>query len=364
MSEDNNNNSDNESISSSASSYLPTKDYFSSYFDLNVHEVMLKDKPRTLAYKNAIERNQIDFKDKVVMDIGAGTGILSMFAIRYGLASKVYAIEASPMANYCNQIIEKNGMSEKIKVINKKVEDVTSEDLDGLTSVDVIVSEWMGFYLLHESMLESVLDARDQWLNKKSGILFPTHGDIIMAPINVKSHLDEKVNYWDDVYGFDYSIFKPIATESLPSPWIEHLESSAVTANPVTLKYIDFTTIDKEELRSIVLKNIDFKFDHQLEPSKTTIIHGFSIWFNCYFIGSTNQTVQLSTAPGQPATHWKQTNILLPSELNITGFENIQVNVSMIQDSENPRLYDISIDFGDDDDEEEEEQQEEENEQQ
>eukprot|EP01133_Synstelium_polycarpum_P013649 gene13649-16072_t len=105
------------------------EEYFDSYFDLSVHEVMLKDKPRTLAYKEAIEINAIDFKDKIVMDVGAGTGILSMFAARLGGASKVYAVEASKMADVANMLIKANGLQDKIQVINKRVEELLDEDI-------------------------------------------------------------------------------------------------------------------------------------------------------------------------------------------------------------------------------------------
>ena len=64
-------------------------EYFSSYADLSVHELMLKDKCRTLAYKTFIEKNPDLFQDKVVIDVGAGTGILSLFAARAG-AKQVY----------------------------------------------------------------------------------------------------------------------------------------------------------------------------------------------------------------------------------------------------------------------------------
>ena len=53
---------------------------------------MLKDEIRTKAYRDAIEKNPHLFKDKIVMDIGAGSGVLSMFAVKAG-AKKVYAIE-------------------------------------------------------------------------------------------------------------------------------------------------------------------------------------------------------------------------------------------------------------------------------
>ena len=69
---------------------------------------MLKDTVRTLAYKHAIEYNTNDFKDKIVMDIGAGTGILSLFAAKSG-AKHVYAIENAEIALFARDIILKNG---------------------------------------------------------------------------------------------------------------------------------------------------------------------------------------------------------------------------------------------------------------
>ena len=63
-------------------------EYFSSYDDLGVHELMLKDRPRTLAYKEFLEKNQHLLQGKTVMDVGAGTGILSLFAAKCG-AKKV-----------------------------------------------------------------------------------------------------------------------------------------------------------------------------------------------------------------------------------------------------------------------------------
>ena len=56
--------------------------YFGSYSSHHIHEEMLKDTHRTTTYKNAIEGNKSDFKDKIVLDIGCGTGILSIFVAR------------------------------------------------------------------------------------------------------------------------------------------------------------------------------------------------------------------------------------------------------------------------------------------
>lgn len=53
--------------------------YFDSYSHFGIHEEMLKDTVRTKTYQNVIYQNSFLFKDKVVLDVGAGTGILSLF---------------------------------------------------------------------------------------------------------------------------------------------------------------------------------------------------------------------------------------------------------------------------------------------
>jgi len=83
--------------------------YFGSYSSHHIHEEMLKDTVRTLTYQAAIEGNPEDFKDKVVLDIGCGTGILSIFAARAG-AKHVYAVDNAEIALHARAIVKKNGL--------------------------------------------------------------------------------------------------------------------------------------------------------------------------------------------------------------------------------------------------------------
>lgn len=53
--------------------------YFNSYNHHGIHEEMLKDEVRTRSYRDAIYNNRHLFKDKVVLDVGCGTSILSMY---------------------------------------------------------------------------------------------------------------------------------------------------------------------------------------------------------------------------------------------------------------------------------------------
>ena len=121
---------------------------FTCYYGQLLHQGnMLQDYVRTGTYQQSIIRNPIDFQDKVVLDVGTGTGILSFFAAQAG-ARKVYAVEASSSATVAERLAIANGLSDKIEIIMGKI-----EEIDIPEKVDLIISEPIGFLLVHERML-------------------------------------------------------------------------------------------------------------------------------------------------------------------------------------------------------------------
>jgi len=63
------------------------------------------------------------------------------------------------MANHARKLAEANGVGDKVEVIQGLM-----ENLELPEKVDIIISEWMGYFLLRESMLDSVLVARDKFM--------------------------------------------------------------------------------------------------------------------------------------------------------------------------------------------------------
>ena len=115
---------------------------FTQYYAQLLHQGnMLQDLTRTGTYRHAFLSNAVDFHDKVVLDVGTGTGILAIFACQAG-ARKVYAVEASQSAEIARLLIEANGYSDRIEVIQAKLEDVQLPE-----KVDIIISEPIGFLL-------------------------------------------------------------------------------------------------------------------------------------------------------------------------------------------------------------------------
>lgn len=165
-----------------------------------------KDEVRTNSYKNAIYQNKHLFKDKIVLDVGCGTGILSMcvsttrlyvgisclhtfvrFAVKAG-AKHVIGVDMSTIIEKAKEIVEVNGMTSKITLLQGKMEEVELP----FPKVDIILSEWMGYFLLYESMLDTVLYARDQYL-ATGGLIFPDKATIFMAGIEDGEYKDEKI---------------------------------------------------------------------------------------------------------------------------------------------------------------------------
>jgi predicted RNA methylase len=158
---------------------------------------MLEDRPRMKTYKESLEDNKELLKDKIVIDVGAGTGILSIFAARAG-ARHVYAIEFSETAKMA------------VKVIAENIRE----------QADAIVSEWMGYCLLYESMLESVLSVRDRLL-KPGGLMFPERARICVAGLD---HESAKRNYdsvWvNNEYGIKMTCMKESSDRFIAIDWL------------------------------------------------------------------------------------------------------------------------------------------------
>lgn len=110
--------------------------YFCSYSYLYHQKQMLMDHNRMRAYHSAIMQNKSMFEGKVVLDVGTGSGVLAMWAAQAG-AAKVYAVEYTDMALHAKNLVESNGLSGIVEVIQSSV-----EDLDLPCKVDIIVSEW------------------------------------------------------------------------------------------------------------------------------------------------------------------------------------------------------------------------------
>ncbi|KAF3906570.1 hypothetical protein ABW20_dc0108049 [Dactylellina cionopaga] len=286
-----------------------------------------KDEVRTNAYKNAIYQNRHIFKDKIVLDVGCGTSILSMFAVKAG-AKHVYAVDMSTIIEKAREIVETNGMSDRITLIQGKMEEIELP----VKHVDIIISEWMGYFLLYESMLDTVLLARDKYL-APGGLIFPDKASIYMAAIEDGDYKEEKIGFWDNVYGFDFS---PLKATALAEPLVDTVDLKAVVTDPCLVLALDLYTVKPEDLA--------FTAPFDLTIRRNDFIHALIAWFDIDF-SACHKPIQFSTGPHAKYTHWKQTVFYLDDMLTVKKGEHLQGVLSSKPTEKNRRDLDVKIEY-------------------
>ena len=136
------------------------------------HYAMMNDHPRNDFYKAALQR--VITPESVVLEIGAGSGLLSIIAASLG-AKRVVAIEANHhLARVAQEIVRRNGYEGKVHIINKMSTDVSPEELAQYGGrPTLLLSEILGTLLLGESALHYVADARRRLLGPGGAVVPP-----------------------------------------------------------------------------------------------------------------------------------------------------------------------------------------------
>lgn len=349
--------------------------YFCSYAELHHQHQMLTDRTRMRAYYGALVGNAEQLRDKVVLDVGTGTGILSIWAAKAG-ARKVYAVEYTDMSKHAQELVKANGLEGTVEVIQSSV-----EELELPEKVDVIVSEWMGYFLLRESMLDSVLVARDKWL-KEGGLLMPSHATIYLAPIlneedRIERH-DEYANAMREWYDFQHDMQAEygVTVQALngdyekeqhhyyimSAHWTE-LAAEHVIAEPVALKRLDLHTCTLQDVKGVDPTAFSFSdFDIYAGAAADedaagagagpTRVSGFAGWFTADFKGrdgassiipALSNEVTLDTSPANGYTHWGQSCMYLPHPVDVPKGKSLAGLIRLVRQGENKRLYNIGI---------------------
>jgi SAM-dependent methyltransferase len=270
----------------------------SSYGHASIHYDMITDTPRTMAYSKAIDANSSSFRGKAVLDIGSGTGILSLFAARAG-ARVVYSIECTPIARVAAQIIRDNGFEDRVRLIHSRMESAELPE-----KVDIVVSEWMGYTLFFERMLTSVLIGRDRWL-KPGGLMLPSHARLFVAVGEASQYRSEMIDFWDSVYGFNFGAMKK---HTVSEVIVDSCEVEQVLSDAAIIADLD--------LHVCPVDASFFTSPFRLTINKQKTFDGFVTWFDVFFNDMPARQI-LSTSPSARETHWKQSWFLLENAIQV-----------------------------------------------
>ncbi|XP_038027059.1 histone-arginine methyltransferase CARM1 isoform X4 [Anas platyrhynchos] len=307
---------------------------FRSQVEYNIFSDVLKigwkQKKATSVFSQRTDEASAAQYFQVVLDVGSGLGILSFFAVQAG-ARKVYAVDASSVTKYAELLVRSNNLSDKITILTGKIEEISLPE-----SVDVVISEPMGYLLFNERMLESYLHSK-KWL-KSNGMMFPTFSEIHLAPFSDEQLYTEyysRANFWyqECFYGINLSSLRSTAVEEyFRQPVVDTFDMRILMAQ--TVKYtINFKEAVEEDLRRV---EIPFVF----QMMQSGLIHGLAFWFDVAFVGSL-VTVWLSTAPTEPLTHWYQVRCLLQTPLFAKEGETLSGTILFVANKR--QSYDIHI---------------------
>jgi len=280
--------------------------YLKAYGDIEMQRRMVSDRHRTNAFHAAI--NETVQPGDVVLDVGTGTGILAMFAAQAG-AKKVYAIDATDIAEIATGLVKANGMSDRIDVFHGRADDLQLDQ-----EVDLIISEWLGHAAFTESMLPAVLDARDHNL-APTGRMLPSRIRLLIAP------LDEPILYNGEGPGFWRERIHDLDFSSLQAIELSQGRFTQISVEPAALLAPGQAFVELDLLTASVE---DVRFEGQLEfvPVRDGVLNGFCVWFEVEL----SPSVILDTGPNSPETHWAQTYMSF-SPRPVRAGEQVEVNV-------------------------------------
>jgi protein arginine N-methyltransferase 1 len=231
-------------------------------YSLSDYGDMIADKarmdPYIFALKAAIKPGSI------VLDIGAGTGIHSLLACKFG-ARRVYAIEPNDVIHLGRELAEAAGYGDRIEFIQDLSTRVTLPE-----RASVIVSDLRGQLPLFGSHIPAIIDARKRHL-APGGVLIPKRDSLWVALVEARSIYSDIVKPWDHPYGLPMEPAQRIALNNWSHDNIDSIRSANLLTHPHRWAILDYATIEASDIVSS---------DVQLEADRNGTAHGWLAWFD------------------------------------------------------------------------------------
>ena len=276
------------------------------------HFTMLSDEVRNRAYHEAIK--SLVKEGDHVLDIGAGTGLLSLMAAEAG-AERVTAFEMlSDIALIAQKVVSDNEYDDVVEIINKKS---TAGEIgaDLPKKANVLISEILDTGLLGEGVVAFHRHALENFL-VDDPVVIPASGTVHGCLI--QSDSKAKVYPIKEIEGFDLSAFNDLR-------------------DPGDYLNLNLDSIDYQKLTDVIeLQSVDFKHlpplytddDPLVKPVKFTInedgvVHAIAFWFDLYL----TPEIKHSTGPDGDMHHWRQACFFFKEPRHVKKGDEVTVNL-------------------------------------
>jgi hypothetical protein len=243
----------------------------------------------------------------VVIDAGAGTGILSFFACDAG-ARRVYAIEQQHSADVAAMLARQLGYADRITVVHAR-----SIDIDLPERAGVLVTETLGSLAFDEGILTTIADARRRLLEPDARII-PSRIDLWLAPAELPDFYSRTIDWWRTPrHGFDLSPMQVFAANTVHHTKIA---PDALLAAPAAAM----------SLRTAELDDTAHRGAASFRTARGGIVHGFALGFSVTLADGITLTSERSGG----VTNWEQG--FLPLETPLTAAEGADVAIDLRTD--------------------------------
>jgi protein arginine N-methyltransferase 1 len=238
---------------------------------LDEHRHYLADRVRIERYAAALVETVRP--GDVVLDLASGTGILGLLAVRAG-ASRVYAIEVSPLAGVAERIASANGLQDVIRVIRSE-----ARHADLPERVDVVVTDQIGRFGFEAGLFSLFADARTRLL-KPGGTLVPSALSFVVAPVEHARQF-ARMEFWRRrPGGFDFS---PVAVMAENTGYPARLGPQHLLSEPRHALDVDLSRGTPNALR----------LDASFTIARAGVLHGIGGWFEARL----SRSVTLTNSP-------------------------------------------------------------------
>jgi hypothetical protein len=270
------------------------------------HHSMLVDRQRTEAFLAALMA-EVRPGD-VVVDIGAGTGVLSMFAAMAG-ARHVYAIEEGPIGEVAARAIEQNGFTDRITLLRG-----TSTEVELPERGAVLVTETIGNVGLEEGITGWVRDAWDRLLTPNARVV-PRSADVIAVPVELYYDHGELSLWKRPQYTLHFGALLEVGAHNLL--WVE-LAPDNLLAEPVPIIEVDFCAVPEPDVAGRA----------RFVAKRKGVLHGVGVWFNAELVPGHS----LTNGPPLSTPSWHHGLLPLLDPIQISERDEIDITIDIASD--------------------------------
>ncbi|KAH8232267.1 hypothetical protein KR032_003068 [Drosophila birchii] len=284
-------------------------------------ESMLRDVISANAYDLLIKDYKKLFKDKIVLDVGCRSGLLSLMSVEVG-AVKVIAVGNMQSAKLVKNTLAQGDKEDIFEAVKGAIQEIRLPC--GLKYVDIIVSEWLGHSIFVDSLFREVIFAREKWL-AKGGIIIPNVAQLYVSGISKHRRPNAQVN----AFGNSCKV------------WEDHVTKEELITDKFLVKTIDLCTAS--------IDDDAFRLPIKLKALKDSSFGAVVLHMDVSFSRAKGRLRRLfSTSPAEPRTYLKQTILFLDEAIQVAEHQWLLGVLGMYPNPKEHRGVQYSLSFGED----------------